>query len=52
MMENFVFGSEFRVQSSGLEPLRKCLVIASPVQPGVAIQMDCFVASLLAMTFG
>lgn len=25
-------------------------VIASPATPGVAIQMDCFVAVLLAMT--
>jgi len=26
------------------------LVIASPAQPGAAIQLDCFVAVLLAMT--
>jgi|SoimicmetaTmtHPB_FD_contig_41_193474_length_480_multi_1_in_0_out_0_2 hypothetical protein len=25
-------------------------VIASPATPGVAIQLDCFVAALLAMT--
>ena len=28
------------------------IVIASPAQPGVAIQLDCFVAALLAMTGG
>ena len=27
-------------------------VIASPALPGVAIQLDCFVAALLAMTGG
>src|SRR5260370_13925102 len=27
-----------------------CLVIASPAKPDVAIQLDCFVVSLLAMT--
>ncbi len=28
----------------------RLLVIASPATPGVAIQLDCFVATLLAMT--
>ncbi len=27
------------------------MVITSPALPGVAIQLDCFVAALLAMTF-
>jgi hypothetical protein len=33
-------------------PVQKPPVIASPAQPGVAIQLDCFVAPLLAMTTG
>jgi hypothetical protein len=35
-----------------MRPTTPQIVIASPVQPGVAIQMDCFVALLLAMTGG
>ncbi len=33
-----------------MKPRLNSSVIASPAKPGVAIQLDCFVAGLLAMT--
>jgi hypothetical protein len=35
-----------------MKSFRNIPVIASPTQSGVAIQLDCFVATLLAMTTG